>query len=105
MSRTLVDRLSRPALRVLAALLACTSLAGAHAQDDYPARTVSMLVPFPPGGVGMSQAAKARPDGYTVLVVRAGSPIQFLDQPEFDRYVQAESRVMAGAVKRIGPAE
>jgi tripartite-type tricarboxylate transporter receptor subunit TctC len=81
------------------ALMAC-HLAVVWAQDDYPQRTLTMVVPFPPGGVadtvgrpvaeamgralhqtmvvenkggaggaiGMSQVAKARADGHTVLM-------------------------------------
>jgi tripartite-type tricarboxylate transporter receptor subunit TctC len=41
----------------------------------------------------------------TQTIGTAGSPIQYLDQPEFEKYVQAESRVMAAAVRRIGPAQ
>lgn len=85
--------------------LGSTGLAGllgvsAWAQDAYPSKPVSMLVPFPPGGVadtvgrpvaeamgralkqsvivenkggagggiGMAQVAKAKPDGYSVLM-------------------------------------
>ncbi|HWI84384.1 tripartite tricarboxylate transporter substrate binding protein [Ramlibacter sp.] len=83
----------------LAALL--LSLASmAFAQNSYPAKPITMIVPFPPGGladlvgrpvaeamsrdlgqpvvienkggagggIGMGQAAKAAPDGYTVLM-------------------------------------
>ena len=82
-------------IAVLLALLAC----GAQAQD-YPTRPITMIVPFPPGGVadivgrplaasmektlgqpvvvvnrtgaggavGMTAAAKAAPDGYTILM-------------------------------------
>ena len=71
-----------------------------HAQTTWPTKAITMIVPFPPGGladlvarpvaeamsrelgqpvvienkagagggIGMSQAAKARPDGYTVLM-------------------------------------
>ncbi len=87
---------------LLAASLAlCAGFAPlAAAQDAWPTRPVSMIVPFPPGGVadtvgrpvaealgrilgqpvvvenkagagggvGMSQAAKAKPDGYTLLM-------------------------------------
>ena len=90
--------------RALLALVAGLSLAAiaplACAQDAYPGKRITMIVPFPPGGVadtvgrpvadalgrilgqpvvvenkagagggiGMSQAAKAKPDGYTVLL-------------------------------------
>jgi len=41
----------------------------------------------------------------TQTIGTAGSPVQYLDQPEFEKYVAAESRVMAAAVRRIGPAQ
>ena len=72
----------------------------AHAQTTWPSKAITMIVPFPPGGladlvarpvaeamsrelgqpvvvenkpgagggIGMAQAAKARPDGYTILM-------------------------------------
>ncbi len=99
----------RNSLAAAAALLAFA----AHAQSDYPARTVNMVVPFPPGGVaditarpvaeamgrylkhtvvvenkagagggvGMQYVARARPDGYTMLL--ALSSISII--PEADR--------------------
>ena len=86
------------------------------AQEDYPSHSLSMVVPFPPGGVadvvgrpvaeamgrflkqsvvvenrggagggiGMAQVAKARPDGYTLLM--ALSSIVVL--PEADKILQ-----------------
>jgi tripartite-type tricarboxylate transporter receptor subunit TctC len=96
-----------------AALAALAATLPALAQTDYPARTVTMIVPFPPGGVaditarpvaeamgrflkqpvivenkagagggvGMQYVARAKPDGYTVLL--ALSSISII--PEADR--------------------
>jgi tripartite-type tricarboxylate transporter receptor subunit TctC len=96
-----------------AALLAALLPLAAHSQSDYPARPVTMIVPFPPGGVaditarplaeamgrmlsqpmivenkagagggvGMQYVARARADGYTVLL--ALSSISII--PEADK--------------------
>jgi tripartite-type tricarboxylate transporter receptor subunit TctC len=85
---------------LLAALAAIACIPSAFAQSDYPSHPVTMVVPFPPGGVaditgrpvaeamgrflkqpvvvenksgagggvGMQYVAKAKPDGYTVLM-------------------------------------
>jgi tripartite-type tricarboxylate transporter receptor subunit TctC len=84
---------------MLATLLLCSAL-GAFAQGSWPTRSITMIVPFPPGGladlvarpvaeamsrelgqpvvienkggagggIGMGLAAKAKPDGYTILM-------------------------------------
>ncbi len=84
---------------LLAALLLCAAF-GAIAQGSWPTRSITMIVPFPPGGladlvarpvaeamsrelgqpvvienkggagggIGMSLAAKSKPDGYTILM-------------------------------------
>jgi tripartite-type tricarboxylate transporter receptor subunit TctC len=107
-------RLARVAARLLiAAMWALLPAAPALSQESYPARPVSLVVPFPPGGVadivarpvadamgrflsapvvvenkagagggiGMGFVAKAKPDGYTLLL--ALSSISIL--PEADR--------------------
>ena len=98
----------------LGAWLACASL-GAMAQA-YPSKPITMVVPFPPGGVadvvgrpvaeamsrhlnqsvvvtnragagggiGMSQVAKAAPDGYNVLMALSSLVVL----PEADRILQ-----------------
>jgi len=109
------DRPQRTLLLVLALLAAATGAGSvpALAQEMYPARPVTVIVPFPPGGVadivarpaaeamgrnlnvpvivenkagagggiGMGTAAKAKPDGYTLLL--ALSSISIL--PEADK--------------------
>ena len=106
--------MSRSPLAVLAVSLLC-ALAVPHAiaQSDYPTKPITMVVPFPPGGVaditarpvaeamgrhlkqtvivenkagagggvGMQYVARARPDGYTVLL--ALSSISII--PEADK--------------------
>jgi tripartite-type tricarboxylate transporter receptor subunit TctC len=100
------------------ALVSAAALMGlpAIAQGDFPGKPLTMLVPFPPGGVadavgrpvaeamgralgqqmivenkggagggiGMAQVAKARPDGYTVLM--ALSSVVVL--PEADKVLE-----------------
>lgn len=98
---------------LVALLLAAASALCAAASGEYPTHTVTMVVPFPPGGVaditarpladvmgrllgqtvvvenksgagggvGMQYVAKARPDGYTILM--ALSSISII--PEADK--------------------
>ena len=101
---------------VTAAVLALALLdAGAGAQEAYPSKPITLVVPFPPGGVadivarpaadalgrvlgapvvienkagagggiGMAYVAKAKPDGYTLLL--ALSSISIL--PEADKII------------------
>ncbi|MFM8557518.1 MAG: tripartite tricarboxylate transporter substrate binding protein [Betaproteobacteria bacterium] len=102
----------RALLAALAALPASTALA----QDAWPTRPISMIIPFPPGGVadtvgrpvaealsrllgqsvvvenragagggvGMAQVARAKPDGYTLMM--ALSSVTIL--PEADRVLE-----------------
>lgn len=93
--------MKRPFLAACAAALAAAMLPlVAGAQSDYPSKTITMVVPFPPGGVaditarplaetmgrilkqtvivenkagagggvGMQYVARAKPDGYTILL-------------------------------------
>src|SRR5512135_870451 len=102
----------------LRALLAATLLLGGAAHAQYPDHPVTMVVPFPPGGVadtvgrpvaeamgralgqpvvienkpgagggiGMAQVAKAKPDGYTILMSLASLTVL----PEADRILGRE---------------
>ncbi|MBU3725752.1 MAG: tripartite tricarboxylate transporter substrate binding protein [Burkholderiaceae bacterium] len=104
----------KSSLTCAATLLASLLSAGlAHAQDAYPSRPITMIVPFPPGGVadtvgrpiadamsrilkqsvvvenksgagggiGFSHVAKAKPDGYTILMALSSVAVI----PEADR--------------------
>jgi tripartite-type tricarboxylate transporter receptor subunit TctC len=101
-------------LKLLVVVSTCASVCGfASAQDTYPSKPITLIVPFPPGGVadivgrpfaealsrelktpviienkpgagggiGMGIVAKAKPDGYTLLL--ALSSISIL--PEADK--------------------
>ena len=113
MARKTMLRIGRRVGAVTAALAVLTAAAAALAQEPYPARAITLVVPFPPGGVadivarptadamsrylkqpvvienkpgagggiGMGFVAKAKPDGYTLLL--ALSSISIL--PEADK--------------------
>ena len=97
--------MSRLLVRFAASAVLGLATASASAQAPYPNRTVTMIVPFPPGGgtdvgarlvaqklalkwgqsvvvenragaagiVGMDAAAKAKPDGYTIVMGNVGT--------------------------------
>jgi len=53
-----------------------------------------------------ASSRKAAADPTVVSTIgKAGSPIEYLDAPEFQAYWDADARVMAEAVKRIGKVE
>ena len=116
------------AARFFVALLAAAALP-APAQNEYPAKPVTVIVPFPPGGVaditarpvaeamgrflkqpvivenkagagggvGMAYVAKARPDGYTLLM--ALSSVSII--PEADRILEREPMFQLGQLMPI----
>ena len=116
-------------MRRLSVLVAATTLcAGAALAQQYPDRPVTMVVPFPPGGVadtvarpvaeamsaalqqpvvienragaggaiGMAHVAKAKPDGYTILLALSSLVVL----PEADRVL---GRAPSFEVKDLKP--
>ena len=120
--RKILQALSLPVLANMGVLPAMT-------QDDYPNHPITMVVPFPPGGVadtvgrpvaeamgrylkqsviienkggagggiGMGQVAKAKPDGYTLLM--ALSSIVVL--PEADKVLKRSPMYQLDQLKPI----
>lgn len=116
-------------VRMGAAIAALITTLSALAQDPYPTRAITMVVPFPPGGaadvaarpvaeamgrylkqpivienkagagggIGMSQVARAKPDGYTVLM--ALSSVVVL--PEVDAILQRAPMYALSQLKPI----
>jgi tripartite-type tricarboxylate transporter receptor subunit TctC len=51
-------------------------------------------------------AAKAAADPAVIATIgKAGSPIEYLDAPAFQAYWDADAKIMAAAVKRIGKVD
>ena len=112
-----------------AALLAMATPLASIAQSDYPNKPVTMVVPFPPGGVaditarplaevmgrilkqpvivenkagagggvGMQYVARAKPDGYTVLLALASLTVL----PEADKVLGRAPQYQIADLKPI----
>jgi tripartite-type tricarboxylate transporter receptor subunit TctC len=110
-------------------LIACLLFAAASAHAQFPDHTITMIVPFPPGGVadtvgrpvaeamgrelkqpvvienkpgagggiGMAQVAKAKPDGYTILMSLASLTVL----PEADRILGREPMYLVNQLRPI----
>lgn len=110
-------------------LLSVCGMLSAQAQEDYPSRPITMVVPFPPGGVadavgrpvaeamgrylkqsmvvenkggagggiGMGQVAKAKPDGYTVLMALSSLVVL----PEADKVLKRTPMFQLDQLKPI----
>lgn len=117
-------------MRVGGAITALVAAFSASAQNSYPSRAITMVVPFPPGGaadvaarpvaeamgrhlkqpivienkagagggIGMAQVARAKGDGYTVLM--ALSSVVVL--PEVDAILQRSPMYALSQLKPIG---
>jgi tripartite-type tricarboxylate transporter receptor subunit TctC len=79
----------------------------------YPAQFAQWSALFVPAGTPepivqklRAAAKKAAADPQVVATInRAGSPIEYLDAPEFQAYWDADAKVMTEAVRKIGKVE
>ncbi len=83
------------------------------AQLGYPVQFAQWAALFVPAATPLpiiarlrAAAAKAASDAQVVAtVVRAGSPIEYLDAPEFQAYWDADAKRMTEVVRLIGKVE
>ena len=83
-----------PSLKELGYSVGFTQWAGLFAPAGTPEPVVARL---------REVARRAAEDERVVrTIATAGTPMQYLDAPEFARFVQADAAVMAAVVRRIG---
>ena len=93
----------------LSALPDVTSLKDAGYSAEY-AQWSGLFIPSStpePIAQRLRAAAKAAAQDAKVkeTILNAGSPVQYQDSPEFEKYVQADATRMSAVVKRIGKVE
>lgn len=82
-------------------------------QSGYPAQFAQWSALFVPAGTSdeivqklRAAAKKAAADPQVLATIqRAGSPIEYLDAPDFQSYWDADTKLMTDAVRRIGKVE
>jgi tripartite-type tricarboxylate transporter receptor subunit TctC len=82
-------------------------------QAGYPTSFAQWSALFVPAGTPEPIVARLREAARKVAadpavvatIARAGSPIEYLDAPEFQRYWDADAAVMTDAVRKIGKVE
>jgi len=82
-------------------------------QAGHPVQFAQWSALFVPAGTPeaivhklRAAARKAAADPQVVATInRAGSPIEYLDAPEFQTYWDADAKLMTEAVRRIGKVE
>jgi tripartite-type tricarboxylate transporter receptor subunit TctC len=81
--------------------------------SGFPAQFAQWSALFVPAGTPdvivqklRAAAKKAAADPQVVATInRAGSPIEYLDAPEFQAYWDADAKVMNAALQKIGKVE
>ena len=82
-------------------------------QAGYAAAFAQWSALFAPAGTPEDVVAKLRAaarkvasdPAFVQIIVRAGSPVEYLDAPEFQIYWDSDAAVMVQAVRRIGKVE
>ncbi len=82
-------------------------------QSGHPVRFAQWSALFVPAGTPdaivqrlRAAAKKVAADPAVVQTInRAGSPIEYLDAPEFQTYWDADAKLMTAAVRKIGKVE